>query len=177
MAPAPSSTNSSTCQDSLDENFGSGRDGCRRSLVHGTTADLEDGEITEEESNSAVRLAATVPVGLIHEPKPPPAVDNTGIVAPLESGPVPGPAARTPTPDPASPRSCMPLLCISNATSLTEAPVSDEELDVAKSIVLDLLGWGVEPEYLIECGVSSQAIYRIFTELHLRLPTNLSYFG
>jgi len=160
MAPAPSSTNSSTCQDSLDENFGSGRDGCRRSLVHGTTADLEDGEITEEESNSAGRLAATVPVGLIHEPKPPPAVDNTGIVAPLESGPVPGLAARTPTPDPASPRS-----------------LSDEELDVAKSIVLDLLGWGVEPEYLIECGVSSQAIYRIFTELHLRLPTNLSYFG
>jgi hypothetical protein len=55
--------------------------------------------------------------------------------------------------------------------------VSDEELDAAKSVVLDLLGWGVEPEYLIECGVSSQAIYRIFTELHLRLPVNLSYLG
>ncbi|KAG5651337.1 hypothetical protein H0H81_009025 [Sphagnurus paluster] len=28
--------------------------------------------------------------------------------------------------------------------------LSPEELDLAKSIVLDLLGWGVEPEYLIE---------------------------
>jgi hypothetical protein len=55
--------------------------------------------------------------------------------------------------------------------------VSDEELDLAKSIVLDLLGWGVEPEYLIECGVSSHAIYRIFTDLRLRLPSNLSYTG
>jgi hypothetical protein len=55
--------------------------------------------------------------------------------------------------------------------------VSEEELDLAKSIVLDLLGWGVEPEYLIECGVSSQAIYKIFTDLHLRLPNNLTYFG
>ncbi|KAG6884677.1 hypothetical protein C0993_009020 [Termitomyces sp. T159_Od127] len=57
------------------------------------------------------------------------------------------------------------------------SPVSEEELELAKDVVLDLLGWGVQPEYLIECGISSHAIYRIFTDLHLRFPTNLSYFG
>ncbi|KAH0578657.1 hypothetical protein H2248_003791 [Termitomyces sp. 'cryptogamus'] len=56
-------------------------------------------------------------------------------------------------------------------------PVSDEELELAKDVVLDLLGWGVQPEYLIECGISSHAIYRIFTDLHLRLPSNLAYIA
>ena len=51
--------------------------------------------------------------------------------------------------------------------------MSDEDLERAKSVVLDLLGWGVSGEYLVECGVSSPAIHRIFTDLHLRLPANL----
>lgn len=51
--------------------------------------------------------------------------------------------------------------------------VSPEELNHAKSVVLDLLGWGVQPEYLLEYGVSPQAIFTIFTDLHLRLPQNL----
>ncbi|KAG6811775.1 hypothetical protein H0H92_005905 [Tricholoma furcatifolium] len=55
-------------------------------------------------------------------------------------------------------------------------PLSPKEYELAKDAVLDLLGWGVEPEYLVECGISSHAIYRIFTDLHLRLPSNLSYF-
>lgn len=50
---------------------------------------------------------------------------------------------------------------------------SDLKLDLAKDIVLDLLGWGVTPEYLVEAGVSSAALYAIFTDLHLRLPSNL----
>ncbi|PPQ87537.1 hypothetical protein CVT25_008539 [Psilocybe cyanescens] len=52
-------------------------------------------------------------------------------------------------------------------------PFSPEELDQAKSLVLDLLGWGVEPEFLVASGVSAEAIYRIFTDLNLRLPNNL----
>ncbi|KAJ7721716.1 hypothetical protein DFH07DRAFT_857449 [Mycena maculata] len=48
-----------------------------------------------------------------------------------------------------------------------------EDLEHAKDIVLDLLGWGVEPEYLVECGVSAGTIRRIFTDLRLRLPKNL----
>jgi hypothetical protein len=51
--------------------------------------------------------------------------------------------------------------------------VSPEQLDLAKSIVLDLLGWGVPPDYLVEFGVSPGTIFKIFTDLRLRLPTNL----
>ncbi|KAG2006971.1 hypothetical protein CC2G_014707 [Coprinopsis cinerea AmutBmut pab1-1] len=51
--------------------------------------------------------------------------------------------------------------------------LSIDDLDRAKSLVLDLLGWGVEPEYLVNCGVSAQLIYRVFTDLNLRLPVNL----
>ncbi|KAH6891807.1 hypothetical protein BKA70DRAFT_1326183 [Coprinopsis sp. MPI-PUGE-AT-0042] len=52
-------------------------------------------------------------------------------------------------------------------------PVSVQELDHAKNLVLDLLGWGVAPEFLVDEGVSAQLIYRVFTDLNLRLPTNL----
>ncbi|KAF8550225.1 hypothetical protein OG21DRAFT_1514285 [Imleria badia] len=52
-------------------------------------------------------------------------------------------------------------------------PMTTEDLDRAKSLVLDLLGWGVTPEYLVECGLSAGAIYKIFTDLQLRLPSNL----
>ncbi|KAJ7591286.1 hypothetical protein C8J56DRAFT_935149 [Mycena floridula] len=52
-------------------------------------------------------------------------------------------------------------------------PLTPEQLDRAKSIVLDLLGWGVPPDYLVEAGVSSGAIFKIFTDLRLRLPSNL----
>jgi hypothetical protein len=51
--------------------------------------------------------------------------------------------------------------------------VTPHQLDQAKDIVLDLLGWGVTPEYLVDCGVSSQALYRIFGDLRLRLPKNI----
>lgn len=51
--------------------------------------------------------------------------------------------------------------------------VSAEELDHAKDIVLDLLGWGVPPEYLLEYGVSPGAIFKIFTDMNLRLPQSL----
>ncbi|KAH9474433.1 hypothetical protein JR316_0012892 [Psilocybe cubensis] len=52
-------------------------------------------------------------------------------------------------------------------------PFSPEELSQAKLLVLDLLGWGVEPEFLVTSGVSAEALYRIFTDLNLRLPHNL----
>ncbi|KAF8909694.1 hypothetical protein CPB84DRAFT_1765227 [Gymnopilus junonius] len=53
------------------------------------------------------------------------------------------------------------------------SPFTPEELQEAKSLVLDLLGWRVSPEYFIDAGVSPEAIYRIFTDLDLRLPSNL----
>jgi len=50
--------------------------------------------------------------------------------------------------------------------------VSPAELEHAKDLVLDLLGWGVSPEYLLQAGLSSGTMYRIFTDLRLRLPDN-----
>ena len=51
--------------------------------------------------------------------------------------------------------------------------VTEDELDRAKSVMLDLLGWGVTPEYLVDHGVSPGALVRIFGDLNLRLPANL----
>ncbi|KAG1850835.1 hypothetical protein DFJ58DRAFT_793276 [Suillus subalutaceus] len=68
--------------------------------------------------------------------------------------------------------------CGSTATSTTPqhsdtGPMTLQDLDHTKNLVLDLLGWGVSPEYLVEAGVSAGVIYRVFTDLNLRLPTNL----
>ncbi|KAI6129625.1 hypothetical protein EDD16DRAFT_1146095 [Pisolithus croceorrhizus] len=51
--------------------------------------------------------------------------------------------------------------------------MTQQEYDAAKDVVLDLLGWGVPPEYLLERGISRHVIYYVFTELNLRLPDNL----
>ncbi|KAI5989074.1 hypothetical protein EDD15DRAFT_2171747, partial [Pisolithus albus] len=51
--------------------------------------------------------------------------------------------------------------------------MTQQEYDTAKDVVLDLLGWGVPPEYLVEHGISRHIIYYVFTELNLRLPDNL----
>ena len=51
------------------------------------------------------------------------------------------------------------------------------EYEHAKDIILDLLGWGVDPEYLAETGLSRQVIFYVFTELRLRLPRNLDPTG
>lgn len=48
------------------------------------------------------------------------------------------------------------------------------EYDAAKDIVLDLLGWGVPPQYLVSCGLSNELVFYVFTDLRLRLPPNLN---
>lgn len=53
---------------------------------------------------------------------------------------------------------------------LNPSAVSLADLDHAKDIVLDLLGWGVPPQYLLDRGVSPQLVHRIFTDLQLQLP-------
>ncbi|KAF8810258.1 hypothetical protein BYT27DRAFT_7240806 [Phlegmacium glaucopus] len=66
---------------------------------------------------------------------------------------------------------------ISSPQSLTQnTPLTEDQIDHAKNLVLDLLGWGVDPEYLVTSGVHPELIYRIFTDLNLRLPTNLVLF-
>ena len=55
--------------------------------------------------------------------------------------------------------------------------VTLDEYNVAKDLVLDLLGWNVPPEYLLECGLSRHVIFYVFSELNLRLPSNLDTSG
>ncbi|EED82371.1 predicted protein [Postia placenta Mad-698-R] len=55
--------------------------------------------------------------------------------------------------------------------------MTQEQYDTAKDIVLDLLGWGVPPEYLVDCGLSREIVYYVFVELNLRLPQNLDTTG
>lgn len=50
--------------------------------------------------------------------------------------------------------------------------MTDEQLWEAKVVVLDLLGWGVPPSYLIDFGLSRETVYYVFTELQLKLPDN-----
>ncbi|PPQ63904.1 hypothetical protein CVT24_010371 [Panaeolus cyanescens] len=51
--------------------------------------------------------------------------------------------------------------------------LSAADLDRAKNLVLDLLGWGVQPEYLLSAGLSHELVFRVFADLNLRMPTNL----
>ena len=51
------------------------------------------------------------------------------------------------------------------------------EYDLSKRIILDLLGVGVPPEYLVQCGLSRELIYFTFTELRLRLPAGFDTAG
>lgn len=55
--------------------------------------------------------------------------------------------------------------------------MTEEQYLTARDIILDLLGWGVPPEYLVECGLSREIIYYIFIEYNLRLPSNLDFHG
>jgi hypothetical protein len=55
--------------------------------------------------------------------------------------------------------------------------VTKTQLWEAKMIILDLLGWGVTPSYLVDCGLTREAVYYVFTELNLKLPSNLNTEG
>lgn len=55
--------------------------------------------------------------------------------------------------------------------------MDQNEYDHSKDMILDLLGWGVEPEYLVEIGLSREVIFYVFTELRLRLPRNMDITG
>jgi hypothetical protein len=51
--------------------------------------------------------------------------------------------------------------------------VTLEELNQAKGLILDLLGWGLSPENLVEAGISKQCLVPCLRELKLRLPSNI----
>jgi hypothetical protein len=63
--------------------------------------------------------------------------------------------------------------CNHALTDAISALLVQMQLWEAKTIVLDLLGWGVPPSYLVDCGLQPQLVLRIFNELNLKLPANL----
>ncbi|KAK7056893.1 hypothetical protein VNI00_002611 [Paramarasmius palmivorus] len=52
--------------------------------------------------------------------------------------------------------------------------MNQKQYDAAKDIILDLLGWGVPPSYLLDCGLSREIVFYVFTELNLRLPDGIN---
>ena len=52
-----------------------------------------------------------------------------------------------------------------------------DEYDTAKDIILDLLGWGVPSDFLVDCGLTKELVFYVFTELNLRLPNNFDSSG
>ncbi|CAG8675317.1 1759_t:CDS:2, partial [Acaulospora colombiana] len=51
--------------------------------------------------------------------------------------------------------------------------MTDSQLMEAKILILDLLGWGLSPENLVEAGISKYCLVPCLRELKLRLPTNI----
>ncbi|KAG1755290.1 uncharacterized protein EDB91DRAFT_285327 [Suillus paluster] len=119
---------------------------------------LEEGEITEEDVSSTASTPPRI-VGQLLKISSDTSLPSTSAQSSRLSSPSTtacGSAATSTTPQ------------YSDVRSMTR-----EDLDHTKNLVLDLLGWGVSPEYLVEAGVSAGVLYRVFTDLNLRLPTNL----
>ena len=51
--------------------------------------------------------------------------------------------------------------------------MTEEQKYQAKVLILDLLGWGVPPDYMLQRGISQELICTVFSELRLRLPSNI----
>ncbi|KIM41318.1 hypothetical protein M413DRAFT_146385 [Hebeloma cylindrosporum] len=135
------------------------------------------------DTGSDVSSTASTPKEAADEPGPPPSsMSSLSDAASALSHP-PSTASSTPANEIAAPMTSPPTV-ISPRSSSTETDsaseteplsftLSPEELDQAKILVLDLLGWGVDAEYLVTSGVSPAVIFRVFTDLNLQLPTNL----
>ncbi|KAL7418078.1 hypothetical protein BDY24DRAFT_9322 [Mrakia frigida] len=50
---------------------------------------------------------------------------------------------------------------------------TEENYGESRMLLLELLSWGVSPEYLVKSGLSREAVLVLFSDLKIRLPTNL----
>ena len=55
--------------------------------------------------------------------------------------------------------------------------MTQAEYDTIKNIILDLLGWAVSVEDLVQSGLSREVIYYVFNELNLQLPDTFDITG
>ncbi|KAJ6559098.1 hypothetical protein DFH09DRAFT_1316861 [Mycena vulgaris] len=132
--------------------------------------DLEDGQTREEGEISDSEDAPSKPLS---KPTPDPTVVKVespthNLLDRIGDPPHPGPS-RTP---------------VSLGEHIIDADhvrpglsMNQDQYDTAKDIVLDLLGWGVPPDYLVACNLSREIVYYVFSELNLRLPTSLDTVG
>ncbi|KAH0832036.1 hypothetical protein J3R83DRAFT_12942 [Lanmaoa asiatica] len=149
----------------------------------------EEGEISDTETSPPPRRSPTPPPRLrqrpftsqlqeparveIPLPPRPPSRIEAPIASPLEPSDVQ--AWQLPSPEPFMLETSTYRLDPNHVRpGLT---MTQDQYNTAKDIVLDLLGWGVPPEYLLECGLSRHVIFYVFSELNLRLPSNLDTSG
>ncbi|KAG2129148.1 hypothetical protein DEU56DRAFT_818040 [Suillus clintonianus] len=165
--------------------------------------DIEDGQIREEGEISDTEEAAAPP----RPTSPPPkfrrletsskdaVVSKLVPTSPVESNSRHRPSPRLESPfaskppfgseiyEPPPPTFLQPFVLETSTYRLDPDHVrpglamTEDQYNTAKDIVLDLLGWGVPPEYLIDCGLSRHVVFYVFTELNLRMPTNLDTNG
>ncbi|KAI0647762.1 hypothetical protein C8Q79DRAFT_905157 [Trametes meyenii] len=142
--------------------------------------EVDDGATREEGEISDSEIAPSTP-NARSEPKSPVLTKTSSIVRgqpkqPHDSTP---PSVAVLPQDIIAPQASVPSMAfhvdenhVRPGLALTQA-----QYDTAKDIVLDLLGWGVPPEYLVSCGLSRALVYYVFVELNLRLPSNLDTIG
>lgn len=70
------------------------------------------------------------------------------------------------------------LSCKSSRLDIVFTPkcsrlVSNEDIFEAKVVILDILGWGVPSQYLLDCGISALVVVVCLSELKLRIPRDL----
>ncbi|KAJ7600714.1 hypothetical protein C8J56DRAFT_911077 [Mycena floridula] len=150
-------------------------------------SDTEAGQLREEGeiSDSEEAAAAATAIG----PKPATPKPSTQLEIQIKRSP--SPRSATIVPKVESPTQSIFEALNRPVASLDERPIyavdadhvrpglemNQSQYDTAKDVVLDLLGWAVPPEYLLDCGVSREIIFYVFSELNLRLPDNLDVTG
>ncbi|KAF8527572.1 hypothetical protein BU17DRAFT_81778 [Hysterangium stoloniferum] len=70
-----------------------------------------------------------------------------------------------------------PSLVVSPSHARPALDMTADEFLEAKSIILDLLGWGVPADYFMDCGLTREALFYAFSELNLKLPVNFNAEG
>ncbi|KAG8214571.1 hypothetical protein J3R82DRAFT_9634 [Butyriboletus roseoflavus] len=157
--------------------------------------DIEDGQIREEGEISDTETSPPPP----RSPTPPPRLRQRPFVSQLQESarvenplpPCPPSRIEAPIASPLEPSDAQgwqpagiePFVLETSTYRLDADHVrpgltmTQDQYNTAKEIVLDLLGWGVPPEYLLECGLSQHVIFYVFSELNLRLPSNLDTSG
>ncbi|EIW59093.1 uncharacterized protein TRAVEDRAFT_46404 [Trametes versicolor FP-101664 SS1] len=145
--------------------------------------DVDEGAYREEGEISDSEMASAMPQTKV-EPQSPVLHKASPVVLQTQVEP------REPVALPTANMAAAPLLLPHEIFAIPQAPalvdenharpglaMTQAQYEAAKDIVLDLLGWGVPPEYLVSCGLSREIVFYVFVELNLRLPSNLDTTG